>query len=95
MRQHTPGSWTVDIDHKAPCYNVRTKVTQNGFANPVVCTLWDDFCTDAEAEANAYLIAASPIMYDALCKIDANAAESVEWIRRVAREAIAKVEGGN
>jgi hypothetical protein len=42
--------------------------------------------------ANAALIAAAPDLLAALQKIDANAAESVEWIRRVAREAIAKAE---
>ena len=46
-----------------------------------------------ELEANARLIAAAPEMLQALERIDANAAESVEWIRRVAREAIAKAKG--
>lgn len=46
------------------------------------------------ALANARLIAAAPELLAALEKIDANAAESVEWIRRVAREAIAKATGG-
>ena len=48
----------------------------------------------AEDDANARLIAAAPELLHALQKIDANAAESVEWIRRVAREAIAKATGG-
>jgi hypothetical protein len=45
-------------------------------------------------EADARLIAAAPDLLAALQKIDANAAESVEWIRRVAREAISKATGG-
>jgi hypothetical protein len=41
-------------------------------------------------EQAARLIAAAPDMLLALQHIDSNAAESVEWIRRVARAAIAK-----
>ncbi len=41
-------------------------------------------------EANARLIAAAPELLAALHKISANAAESAEWVRRVADEAIAK-----
>ena len=40
--------------------------------------------------ANARLIAAAPDLLASLELIDSNAAESVEWIRRVARAAIAK-----
>jgi len=47
-----------------------------------------------EELATAKLFAASTDMYDALQKIDSNAAESVEWIRRVAREALAKAVAG-
>lgn len=42
----------------------------------------------------AKLFAASPDLLHALQIIDSNAAESVEWIRRVAREAIAKAIDG-
>jgi hypothetical protein len=45
---------------------------------------------ECRSQADARLIAAAPDLLAALYKIDANAAESVEWIRRVAREAIAK-----
>ena len=45
-----------------------------------------------EAQANARLIAAAPDLLAALQTIDSNAAESVEFIRRVARGAIAKTE---
>ena len=48
---------------------------------------------DCLRSANARLIAAAPELLEALYKIDANAAESAEWIRRVTRAAIAKAEG--
>ena len=47
----------------------------------------------AQQLANAQLLAAVPELLEALHKIDANAAESVDWIRRVARAAIAKARG--
>lgn len=63
-----------------------------------VCTGWEGGTDGAarptmEHEANARLMAAAPELLEALQTIDANAAESIEWIRRVAREAIAKAEG--
>jgi hypothetical protein len=47
-----------------------------------------------DGAAHGPLIAAAPDLLAALRNIDSNAAESVEWIRRVAREAIRKAEGG-
>lgn len=44
-------------------------------------------------ERNARLVAAAPELFAALEKISANSAESPEWIRRVAGEAIAKAKG--
>lgn len=44
-------------------------------------------------ESNARLIAAAPELLAALEKIDANAAENPEWIRRVCREAIRQAKG--
>lgn len=41
-------------------------------------------------DADAPLIAAAPDLLAALAMIDSNAAESPEWIRRAARDAIAK-----
>lgn len=41
-------------------------------------------------KANAPLVGAAPALLAALHKIDANAAESAEWIRNVIRAAIAK-----
>jgi hypothetical protein len=43
--------------------------------------------------ANARLIAAAPDLLHALQLIDSNAAENPDWIRRVARAAIAKAGG--
>jgi hypothetical protein len=42
--------------------------------------------------ATAQLIAAAPVLLAALQKIDSNAAESAEWIRRVARDAMNEVQ---
>jgi hypothetical protein len=58
----------------------------------LICVLPDSNLAVADCcdMADARLIAAAPDLLAALYKIDANAAESVEWIRRVAREAIAK-----
>lgn len=76
--QHTPGPWNVS----QPCeLSPRYSVYHNG---PLV------YCDRGE---DAHLIAAAPDLLAALQKIDANAAESVEWIRRVAREALAKATG--
>lgn len=49
---------------------------------------------DEQHAANAHLLASAPELYAALQNIDANAAESVEWIRRVARAALRKAEDG-
>lgn len=43
-------------------------------------------------EKDAQIIAAAPELLEALRHIYANAAESVEWIRRVASAAISKAE---
>ena len=46
-------------------------------------------------QRQARLHAAAPALLHALQTIDSNAAESVEWIRRVAREAINQATGEN
>lgn len=82
---YTPGPWRVT----GP--NVRA----GDALLAVVTDHWADEPTpDDEKAHNARLIAAAPELLGALQKIDANAAESVEWIRRVAREAISKATGG-
>ena len=53
-------------------------------------------CTVNQGESGAdigHLIASAPDLLAALELIDSNAAESVEWIRRVARAAIRKSTG--
>ena len=91
MSAHTPASWSVEIDHhnNAPEY-IRAYV--NGEMYDLASVLCDE---TGNASANARLIAAAPDLLAALQKIDANAAESVEWIRRVAREAIIRAVGGS
>jgi hypothetical protein len=72
----------------------RTRLENNGTALYPIAQVnrgWND----AEDDANARLIAAAPELLAALQKIDANAAESVEWIRCVARQAIAQAIGEN
>lgn len=54
-----------------------------------------DRATAPHNEANALLMVAAPDLLKALQHIDSNAAESVEWIRRVAREAISKATSHN
>jgi hypothetical protein len=85
MSAHTPGPWywADNVPDAPPHY--RMVVDADGFT---VCD------PSPMSEHDARLIAAAPELLAALQKIDANAAESVEWIRRVAREAIAKATGG-
>lgn len=89
--QHTPGPWSVEIDHRNndPEF-IRAHV--DGEIYDLASVLCDE---TGNATANARLIAAAPDLLHALQMIDSNAAESVEWIRRVARTAIAKAKGEN
>jgi len=74
MSAHTPGPWKF----VQGCHVYASdRIVSDGFDNP-------------NSFYDCRLIAAAPDLLAALYKIDANAAESVEWIRRVAREAIAK-----
>ena len=74
--QHTPAPWEV----KDQWGYIKVHSADNG-----VCVIHG---LDFKAQANARLIAAAPELLAALQKIDENAAESVEWIRRVVRDAI-------
>lgn len=56
-----------------------------------LCMVFEENTGHAEEWAN--LFAAAPELLSALCMIDANAAESVEWIRRHTRAAIFKATG--
>lgn len=91
--QFTPGPWRVDGSELIPGLSVsgllRHAVIRDNAERWVALVEIED----NEGEANARLIAAGPSLLEALEKIDSNAAESVEWIRRVAREAIAKATG--
>lgn len=82
--QHTPGPWAVSGN--------QVKSIDHGKRYTVATANNSKFTDEANAN-NARLIAAAPDLLVALQKIDANAAESVEWIRRVAREAITKATG--
>lgn len=95
MSAHTPGPWHMGAGNGAGCVFPefgRTRLENGGTALYPIAQVnrgWND----AEDDANARLIAAAPELLAALQKIDANAAESVEWIRRVARQAIAQAIG--
>ena len=84
MSAHTPGPWywADNVPDFPPRHRIIVDADGFTIAEP-----------SPMGEADARLIAAAPDLLAALQKIDANAAESVEWIRRVAREAIAKAEG--
>lgn len=80
---HTPapGPWTIQgkavrsIDHGR--YHTVARIETAGMSPSGIA-------------GNSALIAAAPELLAALQQIDSNAAESVEWIRRVARAAITK-----
>jgi hypothetical protein len=85
-QKHTPGPWVIQ-----PSSNPK-----NGSAWRDIVSMGCEFTPSYVGEAlehDARLIAAAPDLLIALQKIDSCAAESVEWIRRVAREAIAKATG--
>jgi hypothetical protein len=91
---HTPGPWKMSGSTTA----VYRAVQDGNWAghsdlNEPIAWLTDTGRNAEETEANARLIAAAPELLAALKKIDANAAESPEWIRRVARKARRKAEG--
>jgi hypothetical protein len=76
--KHTPGPWIIPgSSNLVGTENPRRLIAETHGLN---------------SAANARLIAAAPAMLKALKMIDANAAESVEWIRRHTREAIAQAE---
>ena len=84
--QHTPGPWYWSDNVPDFPKNHCIIVDADGFtiAEP-----------SPMSEADARLIANAPALLHALQMIDSNAAESVEWIRRVARAAIARATGEN
>ena len=92
--QHTPGPWTVTLSFDATMRReIWTEIDRETGYRELVALI-----PDAEGEhinGDARLIAAAPDLLHALQMIDSNAAESVEWIRRVARTAIARATGEN
>ena len=101
--KHTPGPWIVlaDPEHvgKHPYHDCRFIATEDAQwdedfqtleVGSIICTMKDI----EDQGADARLIAAAPELLEAIHQIDANAAESVEWIRRVTRASIAKATGG-
>ncbi len=87
--KHTPGPWVASRSANAAFTRHPAIISDTG---EVAMATWAG--NERQTDANARLIAAAPELLSALQKIDANAAESVEWIRRVAQEAIAKATGG-
>lgn len=88
--QYTPSHWINDGTEISACVD---PAASRSYIAPI-CSLDTDWHPDIVA-ANARLIAAAPDLLHALQMIDSNAAESVEWIRRVARTAITRATGEN
>jgi hypothetical protein len=78
--QQTPAPWSLGSN------GATTKVVDAD--GKAVCML-----TYRKDHWNGDLIAAAPDLLHALQLIDSNAAENPDWIRRVARAAIAKAGG--
>jgi hypothetical protein len=78
--QHTPAPWRIGDA------GITVFGPPNGNPSP-------ETVAATRNRANARLIAAAPDLLHALQLIDSNAAENPEWIRRVARDAIAKAGG--
>ena len=95
--QHTPGPW---ISHPSPrghaidIYDGRDGTPFEPLATVTLCEKRQHGIrlTD-ERQGNARLIATAPDLLATLRIIHANAAESVEWIRRHTAEAIARATG--
>ena len=92
MSAHTPGNWVAGVaPHKGENLFI---VGLLGTKKAIALCGKTGAADEQESMANARLIAAAPDLLAALQTIDSNAAESVEFIRRVVRAALAKVEGG-
>lgn len=81
MSKHTPGPWTSENSGLCQCVYA---------TGPYGDALRIAEMIGPKEEENGQLMAAAPELLAALELIDSNAAESVEWIRRVARDAISK-----
>lgn len=95
MPEHTPGTWIKVPQTNGDILIAREFLTGNQMQPKglrIVGFIMTRGNSLVEDEANANLVASAPELLQALQQIDSNAAESVEWIRRVARSAIAKAE---
>lgn len=89
MKEHTPAPWKHAKRGDYDTHGIGIFANNEAGLPYYVATVGFMGTADHRyAEANARLIAAAPELLAALQKIDANAAESVEWIRRVVRDAI-------
>jgi len=90
---HTPGPWEARIGGGGCSVIVNSTVQMPILVQIAPDALYSHPNQVAEAQANARLIAAAPALLAALEKIEANAAESPEWIRRVTCEALQLARG--
>ena len=90
MNGHTPGPWGA-YPHwtRSDEYHITDKGGVGAFA-PIAKVKGDKRDTLHQLKDNARLIAAAPDMLLALQLIEANAADSIEWIRSIAKGAINK-----
>jgi hypothetical protein len=88
MNAHTPGPWNDGLHHQG-----HLAIQSDSGRLVAFCGAISRNDGQLENLANARLIAAAPDLLHALQMIDSNAAESAKWIRRVARDAIAKATG--
>jgi len=112
MNKHTPGPWIVnEADNGGEVANIFSDNPEHDGA--YVCAVWSDesatgndgadeetpqYVTDAEANANAALIAAAPDMYEALEAVRAIIPQhnaGTPWARAADKihAALAKAEG--
>jgi hypothetical protein len=85
--QPTAGPWTVGPHQQIISQGWSIRISDGSAIAYVLGN------KNPELQANAHLISAAPAMLQALERIHANAAESPEWIRRTAQEALKQTQG--
>lgn len=96
MINHTPGPWTVDGEY------VMATLGNDPGESFAIAECWDyPDMAFGEAVANARLMAAAPDMLKALQAIAAAEIQweegldaNIDWLKSIARHAIAEIEGG-
>ena len=83
---HIPGPWNLICENGS-----RYIVDRKGLV--IAEIKHNNIIPELTQNTNEMLLISAPDLLAALEKIDANAAESVEWIRRVASAAITKATG--